>query len=123
MGQSGHNPPSRFLKDLPADLLHQANRSGRSEYERAARSAPVAAQPGGFSPGPWAAAAQPAHTNGGGSSFHAGDHVRHARFGEGIVVAAKPTASGTDQEVTVAFKGEAGVKKILLSFGPLEKLD
>jgi DNA helicase-2/ATP-dependent DNA helicase PcrA len=54
--------------------------------------------------------------------FSAGDHVRHARFGEGIVVSAVATANGADQEVTVAFKGESGVKKLLLSFAPLEKL-
>jgi DNA helicase-2/ATP-dependent DNA helicase PcrA len=57
------------------------------------------------------------------ASFSAGDHVRHVKFGEGIVVSATPTASGADQEVTVAFKGEFGVKKLLLSFAPLEKLD
>ena len=42
---------------------------------------------------------------------------------EGIVINASMTASGNDQEVTVAFKGEGGVKKLLLSFAPLEKLD
>jgi len=39
------------------------------------------------------------------------------------VVNAAATANGADQEVTVAFKGEFGVKKLLLSFAPLEKLD
>ncbi len=57
------------------------------------------------------------------ATFSAGDHVRHARFGEGIVVNAAMTSNGADQEVTVAFKGESGVKKLLLSFAPLEKLD
>jgi hypothetical protein len=57
------------------------------------------------------------------ATFNAGDHVRHVKFGEGIVVTAMPTANGADQEVTVAFKGEFGVKKLLLSFAPLEKLD
>jgi len=51
--------------------------------------------------------------------FAAGDHVRHARFGDGIVVSCKVTPE--DQEVTVAFKGGAGVKKLLLSYAPLEK--
>ena len=55
-------------------------------------------------------------------SFAAGDRIRHAKFGEGIVVASAPTASGSDQEVTVAFKSQAGLKKLLLSFAPLEKL-
>jgi hypothetical protein len=46
--------------------------------------------------------------------------VRHAKFGEGIVVNCLPT--GDDQEVTVAFKGEAGLKRLLLSLAPLEKV-
>ena len=48
--------------------------------------------------------------------------MRHVKFGEGIVVSATQTANGADQEVTVAFKGGFGVKKLLLSFAPLEKL-
>jgi DNA helicase-2/ATP-dependent DNA helicase PcrA len=51
--------------------------------------------------------------------FAAGEHVRHERFGEGIVVSCVVTPS--DQEVTVAFKGGAGVKKLLLSYAPLER--
>ena len=33
------------------------------------------------------------------------------------------TANGADQEITIAFKGGFGVKKLLLSFAPIEKLD
>lgn len=53
-------------------------------------------------------------------AFVAGDRVRHARFGEGIVVSCE--IDGTDQKVTVAFKGEAGIKKLLLSYAPLERV-
>jgi hypothetical protein len=42
-------------------------------------------------------------------------------FGEGIVVSC--TAVGSDHEVVVAFKGKAGVKKLLLSLAPLEKVE
>jgi len=56
-------------------------------------------------------------------SYTAGEHVRHSKFGEGIVINATVTSNGADQEVTVAFKGDFGVKKLLLSFAPLEKLD
>ena len=52
--------------------------------------------------------------------FAAGDHVRHERFGEGIVVSCVVTSS--DQEVTVALKGKAGVKKLPLSYAPLEQV-
>ena len=54
-------------------------------------------------------------------SFAAGDHVRHGKFGEGIVVSCEP--SGNDYQIVVAFQGEAGIKKLLLSFAPLEKLE
>ncbi len=52
--------------------------------------------------------------------YEAGDHVRHARFGEGIVLSC--IASNNDHVVTVAFKGGGGIKKLMLSFAPLEKI-
>jgi len=52
--------------------------------------------------------------------LNAGDHVRHAVFGEGIVINCWPTKD--DQEVTVAFKGDAGLKRLLLSLAPLERV-
>ena len=48
-----------------------------------------------------------------------GDRVRHTKFGEGQVIGIKPT--GQDKEVIVAFEG-VGVKKLLLSMAPLEKI-
>jgi DNA helicase-2/ATP-dependent DNA helicase PcrA len=53
-------------------------------------------------------------------AFHAGERVRHAKFGEGIVVSCQE-ASG-DLLVTVAFKGDAGLKRLLASFAALERL-
>ena len=52
--------------------------------------------------------------------YAGGERVRHPRFGEGIVVSSKMVPD--DQEVTVAFKGDIGIKKLMLSFAPLEKL-
>jgi DNA helicase-2/ATP-dependent DNA helicase PcrA len=54
-------------------------------------------------------------------AFVAGDRVRHERFGDGIVVSCE--IDGADQKVTVAFKGGAGIKKLLLSYAPLEKVE
>jgi DNA helicase-2/ATP-dependent DNA helicase PcrA len=53
-------------------------------------------------------------------SLKAGDHVHHAAFGEGIVVSCLSIKD--DHEVTVAFKGKVGLKRLLLSLAPLEKL-
>ena len=46
--------------------------------------------------------------------------MRHPRFGEGIVVSCQIVKD--DQEITIAFKGGVGIKKLMLSFAPLERL-
>ena len=42
------------------------------------------------------------------------------RFGEGIVVGC--IVANGDQELTIAFKGEVGIKRLLLSVAPLERM-
>ncbi len=111
---SGHNPPSRFLTDIPQHLIAQSQRVAApsmfpSRYRYATRDpAPAAPDPGD-------------EGRGTGDAFSAGDHVRHPKFGEGIVVSCEP--SGADYQVVVAFQGEAGIKKLLLSFAPLENVE
>ena len=58
----------------------------------------------------------PAPTN----SYKTGDKVSHGTFGEGIVMSCE--ASGSDLQVTVAFKSDAGVKKLLASLAKLTKI-
>jgi len=126
MGQGSHNPPSRFLKDLPPELVHQAQQSVEHAYQQRPtrpRQPSWSTMLGDVQPTRVRVGAEDEPRPRAQASFSAGDHVRHARFGEGIVVNATLTSNGADQEVTVAFKGESGVKKLLLSFAPLEKLD
>ena len=53
--------------------------------------------------------------------FRDGDRVRHARFGDGIVVTSRLTRS--DEEVTVAFRdASVGRKTMLASIAGLELL-
>jgi len=52
-------------------------------------------------------------------AFHIGDRVRHALFGDGIVVEARQTAN--DTELTVAFAG-VGLKRLSLTYAPLERI-
>lgn len=52
--------------------------------------------------------------------FDVGDKVRHAKFGIGIVVACNPIKD--DSEVTVAFTGVTGVKKLVQKLAKLEKV-
>ncbi|HLA18867.1 MAG TPA: DNA helicase UvrD, partial [Dehalococcoidia bacterium] len=118
---TGHHPPSRFLADIPPGLTAQAERaaapmlwSGRQRYR-------VATDVGAHGRAP-DDAHHPELVEGRASpeAFSAGDHVRHAKFGQGIVVSCEP--SGADYQVVVAFQGEAGIKKLLLSFAPLERI-
>ena len=104
----GHNPPSRFLADIPPELVRQSERAAQSEMFTPRRYRHVA-RDDAESP------AVPA------DSLAAGDRVRHPKFGEGIVVSSEP--SGADYQVVIAFQGEAGIKKLLLSFAPLEKIE
>jgi len=112
MGGRAHNPPSRFLSDIPSHLVNFAGAppSARAYHEPVITRIPSAGVEQG---------AQPVDTCTS-PALKAGDHVSHAMFGEGIVV--NCLATGGDHEVTIAFKGEAGIKRFLLSLAPLQKL-
>ncbi|MCH8026292.1 MAG: UvrD-helicase domain-containing protein [Chloroflexi bacterium] len=116
MGSSLRNPPSRFLKDLPPELI-AARRPGRGKEIEPRYREPREPSLARMRPGarPDARPSTPRE-----AAFDAGDHVRHQRFGEGVVVSCVVTSA--DQEVTVAFGNGAGVKKLLLSYAPLEKV-
>jgi len=49
-----------------------------------------------------------------------GDHVQHRIFGDGVVI--NCSLNKDDQELTIAFEG-VGVKRLLLSLAPLEKVE
>jgi DNA helicase-2/ATP-dependent DNA helicase PcrA len=106
---SGHNPPSRFLSDIPPQLVKHSQRSSQREMFGPARYRVALPREG-----------EEARPLVSGDKFKPGDHVKHERFGEGVVVSCEP--SGGDYQVIVAFQGEAGIKKLLLSFAPLEKI-
>jgi DNA helicase-2/ATP-dependent DNA helicase PcrA len=106
MGASNVNGPSRFLNDIPRDQVS----SGSVWDDEELPSASGTAAPAPARPAP--AAAAPV------TEFKAGDHVRHEKFGSGIVVGYRRVKE--DAEVTVAFDG-AGLKRLLLSFARIEK--
>ena len=136
-GRSGSmpSPPSRFLADIPQELLAKPDLSPgkrRLSGQRGGRTLPT---PPTKTVQPTkrvvrqadtpiirrrrrAASAQP---QGPRLALNTGDRVRHKTFGEGIVTDAKPARG--DTEVTVAFKDGHGVKRLLLSFAPLEKVE
>jgi DNA helicase II / ATP-dependent DNA helicase PcrA len=70
---------------------------------------------GGFAT---SAAARDSGDTNGELAWRAGDHVRHRRFGEGIVVSSQWVKG--DEEVTVAFVGQ-GVKRLIAAYAGLER--
>ncbi|MGA2670937.1 MAG: UvrD-helicase domain-containing protein [Dehalococcoidia bacterium] len=101
-GGTTANPPSRFLQDISPHLINP-----RGLWEES--STPVAN-----------AYSRPSPQSFSTLTLKVGDHVRHSKFGPGIVMNCNSTKD--DQELTVAFEG-AGVKKLLASLAPLEKIE
>jgi len=122
MGTRMPNPPSRFLKDIPPHLLVATQRVGTAgDASNSIRAVgPTATRVPVYSPAMEEAASSPSQPLSTPAPFKAGEQVRHKQFGEGIVVSCDLDRG--DQVVTVAFKGSVGVKRLLLSYAPLEKL-
>jgi len=105
-GGSTANPPSRFLQDISPHLIRPRGLWEESPTPVASLDFNRDSQP---SP-------QPLNT----LTLKIGDHVCHNKFGPGIVMNCNSTRD--DQELTVAFE-EVGVKKLLASLAPLEKIE
>ncbi|HTQ08606.1 MAG TPA: 3'-5' exonuclease, partial [Fimbriimonadaceae bacterium] len=117
-GQPSFNMPSRFLRDIPPELVDTI---GHSAYAQPIRQ--VHQQRTGTyavtEPRPTPPAPRGVKTPSWKPPFEIGDRVRHAKFGMGVVVACNPLQD--DTEVTVAFPGVVGVKKLTQKFAKLEK--
>lgn len=107
MGSSGPTMASRFLREIPSELITSATRQfannppqasphiKRSEVSQLNPQAPRIV-------------------------LSTGDEVRHSVFGEGVVLECRET--NEDHEVTIQFSDDIGLKRLLLSFAPLEKI-
>jgi DNA helicase-2/ATP-dependent DNA helicase PcrA len=131
VGYRGGSEPSmasRYLADIPSELiLTEREPPARTRATKWASSTPrIEPAMAGVVTRRRAGvvtrrrASEPATPEAATAAFSVGDKVRHAKFGDGIVMSCKP--SGTDFEATVAFKEGFGVKRLLLSFAGLEKV-
>jgi DNA helicase II / ATP-dependent DNA helicase PcrA len=102
MGSSSVNKPSRFLKDIPKELIAASSQGKEDEMARNKEDAEQKfGKPKGDLP-----------------EYSPGDHIKHAQFGEGVVISYHKVKN--DAEAVVAFEG-AGIKRFLLSFAKIEK--
>ena len=105
-GSGGPRGPSRFLYEIPSHLISSA-----TPVASARKSLWDGWDPSITVPEPVVVV----------QSVKTGDKVRHSVFGEGMVVSCVPSSS--DFEVTVAFDGATGVKRLLLSYANLQVLE
>ena len=98
--------PSRFITELPPELVTGPGMQEQPQFEAAWQRARDKPRP------PRERATEE-------RKYRDGERVRHAVFGEGTVVSSKITDA--DEEVTVAFP-DVGIKRLSASFAPLEKL-
>jgi len=109
-GSPQYNPASRFLDDIPADLIDwQRTETTGMRSTSAPAVAALAGRPGVRSPG-----------NRPMISLHSGDRVSHDSFGLGTVVRVEGEAEKAMAHVD--FGADTGVKRLLLRYAPLEKL-
>ena len=116
-GSTTHNPPSRFVGEIPHELLEQSG----SSFKRSVAAKPIERSKSlqnstanrGFSSVKASTVTAPV------GSFKAGDGVVHKAFGQGVVLSVK--AMGNDMLLEIAFE-KAGTKKVMAKFAKLEKI-
>lgn len=120
-GHTVSYPPSRFLREVPRNLIHEFKRPQAQQRTVVQQATPQREkrttntnwflQP--------KSSFMPKETAGNSTSFVAGDKVSHAKWGVGTVVSVVNSADG--QEVKVAFAG-AGIRSLLTKYAVLKKV-
>lgn len=129
--------PSRYLQEIPADLIDWKQSPGMANSRGGTQSRALNARPGGggfgsrsgtpgqLPPAPkpkaeWANRVTAQVRDNGDLTLNAGDRIRHVDFGDGRVN--QVTGEGTKRIAHVAFD-TAGAKKLLIKIAPIEKIE
>ena len=145
-GNTSYNPPSRFLAEIPEELVNSIGSTNRSGGRSSYRSKSPDSWASDWSPrrsrSKWdddadtsatdahrervvdaalaagrATAAQPTHAETLG--LRIGDNVRHGKYGEGVLMDLK--GSGESTEARIRFPG-VGEKTFVLAWSPIQKV-
>ncbi|MBI5934983.1 MAG: UvrD-helicase domain-containing protein [Chloroflexi bacterium] len=103
--------PSRYLEDLPAELIQGRSRTGRSLRPRESQTTWSSVSRATGTPPSEPRAARVIETR-----FRAGTRVKHASWGEGIVLDSR--IDGDDELVDVVFES-VGIKRLAASLAKL----
>jgi DNA helicase-2/ATP-dependent DNA helicase PcrA len=115
------NMPSRFLDELPDELVERESQEPQrfqqawQTRERLGTGSRFGADAGALKPGTGIRAPERKQPVSGGASFSLGDDVEHATLGEGVVVAVEPDV------VVVRFASDGSERKMMVDYAPLKK--
>ncbi|MEH7347259.1 DNA helicase PcrA [Gottfriedia acidiceleris] len=101
-GRTSVNQESRFINEIPEELLDRANKKVVTERRAVSRPAVAMRTTGGESHG-----------------WRVGDKASHGKWGIGTVVSVK--GEGEAMELDIAFPSPVGIKRLLAKFAPITK--
>ncbi|WP_129690700.1 DNA helicase PcrA [Gottfriedia acidiceleris] len=101
-GRTSVNQESRFINEIPDELLDRANKKVVTERRAVSRPAVAMKTTGGESLG-----------------WRVGDKASHGKWGIGTVVSVK--GEGEAMELDIAFPSPVGIKRLLAKFAPITK--
>ncbi len=107
-GRTNVNPASRFIGEIPDELVEQVNKTKRWPASEQARTKSVRL------------AAVPTTTGGEAVAWKVGDKAEHKKWGIGTVVSVR--GDGDDKELDIAFQSPIGIKRLLAKFAPITKV-
>jgi DNA helicase II / ATP-dependent DNA helicase PcrA len=112
-GSRAYGLPSRFLAEIPPDLVDRETAGGGSAWGAGA-SADRGIRPRASAS--WASMRADNAPAAAASGFRVGDDVVHAAFGEGVVTGTEPGGV-----VTIRFARDGTERKLMAEYAPLEK--
>ncbi|MBT2572544.1 DNA helicase PcrA [Bacillus sp. ISL-51] len=111
-GRTNMNPESRFIGEIPEDLLENLNEKTNPRTQPGRKMQQKR--------GPVSRPVSYANKTGGDTlSWAVGDKAGHKKWGTGTVVSVK--GEGESTELDIAFPSPVGVKRLLAAFAPIEK--
>jgi DNA helicase-2/ATP-dependent DNA helicase PcrA len=111
-GSTQYNPASRFLAEIPEQLVKLTGRTHPGRAAARERQLAAGVVGGGRGPSTGASGAERL-------GLKLGDDVAHDKFGEGVIIGIE--GEGDKAEAVVRFR-DAGEKRLLLAWAPLKKL-
>lgn len=124
-GQTKSNPPSRFLKEIDANLLEISEDQAwmqqkvTIQQKREGSASPYVNKPRQTKMAGFMKKGRVTSDEKTTASYTVGDKVMHKKWGLGTVV--KVAGQAQDQQIDVAFPNGIGIKRLLAAFAPLTK--